>query len=72
MADKYNGLLKLLNWILPKKWFEHLLLWMMRQEMVCVECGLCGQELYAESFEAMYEKMQWHAKVCEVQEVEGE
>ena len=36
--------------------------------MICVECGLCGQEIYADSFEAMYAKMQWYPKVSEVQE----
>ena len=72
MANKRNGLLKLLALVLPERWFIGLLRWMMRNRMICVECGLCGQEIYAESFEAMYEKMQWHAKVCEVQEAEGE
>ena len=72
MANKRNGLLKLLALVLPERWFIGLLRWMMRNRTICVECGLCGQEIYAESFEAMYEKMQWHAKVCEVQEAEGE
>lgn len=60
-----NALLRLIAWVLPEKTYLRFVEWLMKHEIVYIACENCGKQIFADTYEILYNKMVYHSKVCE-------